>query len=185
MGLIITINEADYSDNALSLPQPPINFDKLSIGVSDVTYNSNTKNLSVVTSNSPSFFEFAQTSEAISAKIRVPALNSVTIHALCIGADINGNAIVLNLNGDGAVRKFGKSGNLADLVNLYTIPTTPPNTPKGNEVTITHGTTYVTIAYFGYTFNLLYSHVPTLVTKSIGVLATGLGASTYTFEKLL
>jgi len=185
MGLIITVPNADYSANAISLPSPPIDFDILSLGVSNVTHNSFTNNLSVTTSNNPSFFEFALSSEAISAKLTVPSLNSVPLHALCIGADSLGNAIVVYFDGSGAVKKFDESGDLSGVVSLYTIPSTPPSTPKGNEVTITHGATFVTLAYFGYTFDLLYSHIPTLTTKAIGVLATGLGVSTYTFEKLI
>jgi len=185
MGIIITVSNADYSANAVTIPLPSIDFDILSLGATNVSHNQTTNALSFDTVANVGYFEFAQTSDVVSAKVIVPPANSVPLHALCVGTDASGNAIVVYLNGSGNVYKFDKSGMTGDIVSLYTIPSTPPNTAKGNEVTITHGVTYVTIAYSGYTYNLLYSNVPTLVTKSIGVLATGLGTSTYTFEKLL
>jgi hypothetical protein len=184
MGILITINGANYAGNAVNIPTPPITFDVLSLGVSNVSHNNITHDLNVTTFNNGGYYEFAQTSEVVSAKITVPSLNSVPLHAICIGADADGSAIVVYFDNSGFVRKFDKSGNPLDILDLYTIPATRPNTPKGNEVTITHGDTFVTLAYFGYTYNLSYSDIPTLVTKSIGVLATGLGLSTYLFEKL-
>jgi len=185
MGIAITVKNADYSANAVYLPLPTIDFDFLSTEVGDVVYNPTTHELLVETVNSATNFEFAQTTEAISAKITVPVGNSVPLHALCIGGDASGNAIVAYLDNSGNIKKFDKNGIVGDIVDLYTIPSGRPNIGKGNEVTITHGETAVTIAYSGYSYDLLYSNVPTLTVKCMGVLAYGLGTSDYTFERVL
>jgi len=185
MGIAITVKGANYEANAVTVPTPPIVFDVLSNGVGNISHNSVTHVLTAQCIVDPTRFEFVQTTEASSAKITVPTSNPVTIHALCIGGDASGNAIVVNMNGDGAVRKFDKSGLVGDIVNLYVIPSTPPNVAKGNQVTITHTETHVTIAYGGsYSFNLLYSHVPTLVVKCMGVLVYSTPLNTFLFEKV-
>ena len=188
MGVEINVPGADYSLNNVEVVVPTplenLDFSLKSTNANNVVYYPLGGIVTIKNGVSTGNFEFALTPSVISAKVKVPMDNAVPVHVICIGTDVNGNAIVVYLDNTGLVRKFDKNGTSGSIVLLYTIPSSRPNTPKGTEVTITHTSTYVTISYAGYTMNLLYSNIPTLTTKAVGFLTTSPQLNSYFITKL-
>jgi len=182
MGLKITISNADYSTPVEVIPD----FLLRSNGVTSYAYYHSLHTLNfkpTVSSN----YEFVLTNfvtGVTSCRLTVPAGNGVPLHALCIGTDVNGNAIVLYFDNSGQIRNFPKTGNPANITIISTLSGAKPSASKGVPITITHGTTSFNISYTGYSRDILYTDIPSLVTKGFGFLATGAVDSTYAFENM-
>lgn len=182
MGLKITVSNSDYSTPIPVIPD----FLLRSNGVVSYAYYHSLKNVTFKPSVS-SNYEFIITNFVAgitSCKMTVPSGNSVPLHALCIGTDISGNAIVLYLDNSGQIRNFPKTGNPANITIITTLTGSNPSALKGVPITITHGTTFFTVSYGAYSRNILYTEIPSLATKGFGFLATGTPQSSYTFEIL-
>lgn len=182
MGLKITITNADYSTPIEVIPD----FTRRSDGAISFAYFHSLNSLSFKSSLAGNY-EFVITNfvtGVTSCKLTVPSSNAVPLHALCIGTDVSGNAIVLYFDNSGFVRLFPKNGITTGIATLTSFAAPKPNCLKGVAVTITHGTTSFNISYTGYSRTFNYSDIPQLVHKGFGFLATNAAMQSYTFEVL-
>lgn len=182
MGLKITVSNSDYSTPVPVIPD----FLLRSNGVISYAYYHSLKNVTFKPSVS-SNYEFVITNfipGISSCKMTIPSGNSVPLHAMCIGTDVNGNAIVLYLDNSGQIRNFPKTGNPANITIINTLSIPRPSALKGVPITITHGINSFNVSYAGYSRDILYSEIPSLVTKGFGFLATDTPQSSYTIEIL-
>lgn len=154
-------------------------FDVKSDHVTDIAFT-DFHTLSYRQTGSSGLYEATANKYANSATVIMPVASPVGTNCIVIGdCGVNGFA-VLYLNGSGIVYKFDKNGNTA-LVNLATVPGTKPTVAKGSPITVTKLVDRWVFTYVGYTGELLFSAIATLVTPVIGVLATTNAVNTFDF----
>ena len=178
MGVLITVSGANYTTNNVD----QIDFKYLSNGATAVSYNEATKKVSV-SCVTPANYEFACTKVRKPTIVKMATNSSVGANGVIIGLDASGNALFLYLSvSSGNISNFKKTGLTSGETNVYAMPSNLPNAPKGTFVTIEHTTTQINISYTGYTGSILYSAIPSLVTKVVGVMATGSNPNIYDFK---
>ncbi len=197
----LIINECDRlltSDEAAGTPttggggtQPNTGtFDNQSSAIADFSYNDATNQLSFKNGFNANNFQFAMSTNILSAKVKYTAGGEMPVNAILLGSDIDQNAIILYCSGGGNIMRFPKSGtgNPTQITQLPFTGIGRPNFPVGSEISILHGDSqsdhFQIIGPGNSIYNILYADVPDLVTKGTGMVCAGAPLNVFQFENL-